>query len=143
MSETYSFGQKKDLCQRIHDIPLRSKKKEQFLLDVFSLINPDKYHENKNGIFLYFQSLPFETYLALEELVSAAETTATLDPGTETLDAYVPLSVDELSHKKGGSNQFRYSNKERSLIKKHRYDKQLQEQSEFFDSEFETETHRE
>ena len=138
MEEAFSYDQKKALCDRIQSVPLRGKRKEQFLLEVFHLINPEKYHQNRNGVFVYFQKLPLETYLALDGLVSKVEN-AKLDPTSEIISEYVPYSPDELTHKKGGGDQFRYSNKERSLIKKNRYDKQLKEQSDFFESEFESE----
>lgn len=95
------------------------KKKEHFV-SIFKIIkknNPDiVINENKNGIFLFFNNLNEKTYIDIDKYLSKLNN---IDETTETIDEGILFNSSETEQIDGG---FKYSNKEKSLIKKKNYD---------------------
>lgn len=120
--------------------------------------NSDNVTENNNGIFMYFHNLSVETYLKLEECINEinkknkklsnnqnacsednnsihseesrsdklVDNTVNNDP---LATKYTPYASSEFAYQNDFNPRLKYSNKEKNLIKRHRYDKNIDKEN--------------
>lgn len=131
----YTFEQKERLARRIQKL-----KKQKYLSDIENIIikyNPDiDITTNPHGKFMYFQDLKKETYYKLEKYVQRIlklKTLSETSDNTQYMSDIIKYSEEDDPF--SNNPKLRYSNKERNLIKRKIYDKQINEGS---DSEHET-----
>jgi hypothetical protein len=128
MEEVYTHKKKLKLVCRIQKI-----KKKEDLVKIFSIINDENssYMENSNGTFMFFHKLKDETYYKIEkELNRLSNKGCTTDSISATSDGYSdskfkPYVEDEFSTQNNIGPKLKFSNKEKSLIKRKRYDKNI------------------
>ena len=120
----YTFEQKERLARRIQKL-----KKQKYLIDIENIItkyNPNlDITTNPHGKFMYFQDLKKETYYKLEKYVQKILKLKTL---SETSDNQYNSDLSKYSEDDDqftNNPKLRYSNKERNLIKRKLYDKQI------------------
>ena len=130
MSEKYTHDMKKKLANKIKKI----KKKEDMakILNIILVDNPS-YMENKNGLFMFFHKLKDCTYEKIDkELknINRKKKYYTESINSENLSErkeYRPYAQDEFPSQQGISPKLKFSNREKSLIKRRRYDKNINE----------------
>lgn len=129
MPEKYTHGMKKKLANKIKKI----KRKEDIarILNIILADNPS-YMENSNGLFMFFHKLEDSTYNKIsEELKKINKTKKYFNESSinsETLSEkkeYKPYAKDEFPSQQGISPKLKFSNREKSLIKRRRYDKNI------------------
>jgi hypothetical protein len=148
---TYSFEQKEKLARRIQKL----KKEKHFfdIQDIITKHNPDiNITTNPSGHFMYFQNLRFETYYAIEKYIKkvtmgqflseTSETYSTQNTQSDSRKTYLSDSVSETPKNKDSliddikkyssedepfstNPKLKYSNREKNLIKRKNYDKQI------------------
>jgi len=127
----YTHDQKMELAGKINKI----KNKEELII-IFNLISKDpiiiknnQIMENSNGVFMLFNKLSTETYIAIEQelkklklkrkmgasLITSSENRVDVDTGGEN------SSTQEISSPQND----RLSNREKNLIKRRKYDKNI------------------
>ncbi len=130
MKNKYSYKYKKKIADRINKI----KNKKDFV-KIFEIIQSDKSDkknqitENNNGLFLLFHNLKDETYVEIEKYLKILnkkrryykDSVNSEDIASNT-DLYKPYAIDEFPSQKGISPKLKYSNKEKNIIKKKRYE---------------------
>lgn len=117
----FSHKRKERLANKISKI-----KRKKDLVKVYEIIQSDndQYVENNNGLFFMFHSLKPETYKKLEKFIVEINNKRTncVDSATsEDKLEYKPYAQDEFSL----SPKLKYSNKEKNLIKRRQYDKDV------------------
>jgi|SaaInlStandDraft_3_1057020.scaffolds.fasta_scaffold14274_2 hypothetical protein len=120
----YSYNAKIRLRDRVECLP----KKSQFI-KVYNIITPKSYTENNNGILIYFHNLSNETYRDLEIFLDDVD-----DNDIESTERryYKPYAKDEFPQQEKLNPKLRYSNREKSLMRKHKYEStQEDERSEY------------
>ena len=128
MSDKYTHDEKLKLAGKIKKI----KKKEDMarILNIILEDNP-KYMENKNGMFMFFHKLEPCTYAKIEKelrLINKKSKCYTDSINSESVSEkkeYVPYIQDEFPSQQGMSPKLKFSNREKSLIKRRRYDKHI------------------
>ena len=83
--------------------------------------------ENNNGVFMFFHKLKNETYIKIDDelkKISASKKSNTESDNSENRK-YTPYAADEFPSQKGISPKLKFSNREKSLIKRRRYDKNI------------------
>ncbi len=119
---------KKKLANKIKKI----KKKDDVakILNIILDDNPS-YMENKNGLFMFFHKLNDSTYEKIEnelKLINKRKKYYTESINSETVSdkkEYKPYTQDEFPSQQGISPKLKFSNREKSLIKRRRYDKHI------------------
>ncbi|AYV76689.1 MAG: hypothetical protein Terrestrivirus11_30 [Terrestrivirus sp.] len=133
---TYSFEQKEKLARRIQKL-----KKEKHFCDIQDIItkhNPEiNITTNPSGHFMYFQNLRTETYFAIEKYIKKVTMGQFLSESSDaysTQNTHSETKKDTLSESKKYSSEeehfssnpkLKYSNREKNLIKRKNYDKQI------------------
>lgn len=138
MSE-YTLERKKKLAKELQEI-----KSKKFLVDVFHAIKSDspEVSENSNGLFLMFESLSDDTYEKLEKMLDkrrkklrkrsdSASASATM--GDSENKTYRPYYHDEFPSERNMSPRIRFNNKEKALLKRKQYDKEIGDDEEYAD----------
>lgn len=82
--------------------------------------------QNNNGIFMYFHNLEDETYNNLEKYIIGI--TKTSEYSSEDRKCYTPYNYDEFELSPSDGKKMKYSNKEKSLLKRQRYEQESEEQ---------------
>lgn len=124
----FSHKQKKLLAKRISEL-----EKKNDVLKVCEIIKSDPtlanscegITENSNGVFMYFQNLSDATYLGIEEYINNIIVPVSSDENKN----YIPYAHDEYSLQPNMGLKLKYSNKEKNLLKRRRYDQSLEEES--------------
>ena len=118
----YTYEQKEKLARRINKI--KNKKK---LIDILKIIQKDPSYdgmtENNNGIFLLFHKLTNETYYRIEKYFKKNMNTTSDDlisESTNNIDISYSNDFDL-----DNQSKFKYSNKEKCIIKRKLYDNAL------------------
>lgn len=117
---------KKRLVNKIQKL-----KKKEDLARIVSLIMDDNslYVENNNGIFMFFHKLQDDTYLKIEnELLIINRNKTNSAANSDTLSEkkeYQPYSADDFPSQKGISPKLKFSNREKSIIKRKQYDENI------------------
>ena len=120
----YTYEQKEKLARRINKI-----KNKQKLIDILKIIQKDPSYdgmtENNNGIFLLFHKLTNETYHKIEKyfkknLNTTSDEQFTESQSTNNIDVIYSNDFDL-----DNQSKFKYSNKEKCIIKRKLYDNAL------------------
>lgn len=119
----YSHEDKKKQLYMIQKIRNKNKLKQVYL--IIKKYNPSiTVTENDNGIFLKFNDLNDDTYRELGELIKKYIKNKLLSEQSETYKTiYTPYSQDDLLGSTKFAAKLKYSNKEKTLIKKKMYDR--------------------
>lgn len=135
IGKIYSHKKKEKLANRISKI---KRKKE--LVKIFEIIRNenDTVTENNNGLFMYFHNLKYDTYIKIEKYLALLDkqilhysdnTIISEDSqnnnctNTDTAQKeYKPYTTDDFPSQREFSPKLKYSNKEKNLIKRQRYD---------------------
>ena len=120
----YTYEQKEKLARRISKI-----KNKQKLIDILKIIQKDSSYdgmtENNNGIFMLFHKLRNETYYKIEKYLKKNFNTTSDEPFTDSLS----VNNIEISYSNDfdldNQSKFKYSNKEKCIIKRKLYDNAL------------------
>ena len=120
--DKYPYEKKKLLADRIGEV-----RKKEHMKKIFAIIRKEnpQITENNNGIFLFFHNYNTSTYVEIEQYLDSIKKDSN---SSERLE-YTPYATDEFSKQNNISPKLKYSNKEKILIKKHRYDKSTSEQN--------------
>lgn len=121
MSCEYTHDMKKKLAQQIQGI-----KSKKTLIEIGCIIQEDspEISENSNGLFMFFESLKDETYEKLSKIVNGQKNSNSDSPASEQ-KSYKPFFHDEFPSERDMNPKLRYNNKEKSLIKRKQYDKEI------------------
>lgn len=146
MEIEYSFEQKEKLVEQIQKL-----KKEQHFIDILEIItkhNPDiNITENQNKKLMYFQNLKPITYIEIEKYIKKTTIKRFLSKSsdnTDTQNTHINSENLQDDMKKSSTDnepfsdnpRLKYSNKEKNLIKRKKYDEQINNQElEFSESE--------
>ena len=124
MSDEYSFEQKERLARRIQK--LKKQKYVSAIEDIITKHNPQlDITTNPSGKFMYFQDLRKETYHALEKYVRKILKLRTLSETSDNQYSSEIIKYSEDDDPFSNNSKLKYSNKERNLIKRKIYDKQV------------------
>jgi len=119
----YSYEMKQQLANEIEKI-----RKKKYLINILKIIkmkNPDiEITENKNGIFIFFNDLTNETYNDLKTYIIQLKEKK--EKTLDSVDSNIFLTVSETET----NTKLKYSNREKSLIKKKLYDNVVSSQNE-------------
>ena len=116
----YSYRQKKALSDKINRI-----KNKTILTNVFKIIYSESTQctENNNGIFVRFNNLSNKTYYMIDSYLKEVYTkkvSITTETDSET-DPY-KKRLSDTNYDENLESKLRYSNKEKSLIKRQLYE---------------------
>lgn len=121
MTYIYSFEELEKMVDKISKI--RKKKYLEGIRDIIIDNNPEiKITENANGLFFHFHNLTNETYSKINNLLKKISRVKSSD-SDHLSSEYIPYSNDEFLF--SSDNRLKYSNKEKNIIKRKIYDKEL------------------
>src|SRR5690606_12736853 len=81
--------------------------------------------ENSNGIFMFFHKFSNDTYIKLEEYVDQIcqrDKSVNDSDSCSTPTTYYSQEVDDFPSQDGISPKLKFSNKEKNVVKRRRYD---------------------
>ncbi len=126
MEEIYSHEKKKKLAERISKL-----KKKEDMVKILEIIYQDNKDitENQNGLFMFFHNLNNVTYCKIEAYLksSTIKKSSEVDE-TASEKEYTPYDTNEFPDQDTLSPKLKYSNREKNIIKRQRYDIQLSDQ---------------
>jgi hypothetical protein len=116
--ESYSYEKKKRMAETI------SKLKKNDMREILKIIYEDNKNitENQNGLFMLFNKLDNGTYCKIDNYLKSIKKKKYNTQSTsenKTYDENSSIEYDQLDPK------LKYSNKEKNIIKRQRYDSQL------------------
>ena len=119
---TYTHKQKVKLVDKIQNL-----KRKKDLVKVYEIIQEDDINvtENSNGVFMYFHALKPETYIKIEEYIKKANRRKRKTESEEFPVEYVPYAQEEFPSQKEFGPKLKYSTGERNLIKRKRYEQNI------------------
>jgi len=126
MEATYSYEKKKRLAERISKL-----RKKEDMVKIFEIIYQDNKNitENQNGLFMFFHTLNDSTYhkidLFLRSSVKKKSPTDTTSESQSEQKEYSSYVKNEFPDQEKLNPKLKYSNKEKNLIKRQRYDDHL------------------
>ena len=135
MEKGYNYEKKKRLAEKISRI-----KKKKDLIKIFEIIYEEnkQISENNNGIFMFFHNLSEKAYQNVEQYLknmkkrrTEARTESDLSEKTNT----VCSPKDDMTELENLSPKLRYSNREKNIIKRLRYDETISSNNENSDKE--------
>lgn len=120
----YTHEKKKRIAKKIEKIGKRNKKE---IVKIYEIIQNDKkvqeqklMTKNDNGYWMFFHKLEDTTYAKIElELANIYNRSSPI--GSDTIDDYKPYVQEEFPSQKGMAQRFKYSNKEKTLMKRQMY----------------------
>jgi len=127
---------KKKIASRISKI----RNKEE-LVNIFNIIKEEKKNnhvtENNNGLFMYFHDLEDSTYEKIEKEIKRINNKKkrihSENNGSETnsseIQEYKPYSQEEFPSQSGISAKLKFSNKEKNLLKREKYNNKMNSDS--------------
>lgn len=128
MSDVYTHEKKKKLAERISKL-----KKNEHKIRVYEIIQEEnkQVSSNENGIFMLFHNLSDETYDRLEKYLRQLRIKGKTDTMSDTSEKleYKPYSVDDFPSQEKLSPKYRYSNREKTLVRKRRYSEAISEEN--------------
>lgn len=136
MESEYTLKKKKQLVNKIRKI-----KSKKALCEIYGIIlkhNTITSNEVNKHLFMYFHDLSDETYDEIYEYVKRYKKRqkkrdrllSQTDDTMLSTEEYKPYSQDDIVSQRNLSPKLKYSNKEKSLIKRRMYDKKLSEYTE-------------
>lgn len=129
----YTYEKKKKLAERISKI-----KRKQDMVQILNIIcekNNKKITENQNGVFLLFDKLDDETYQKIDNYLKTI--VKKQQPNSDNQTLLSPTASDKLSENQfvnytqqdeKFSNDVRYSNREKNIIKRQHFEKKIKDQ---------------
>lgn len=130
MESNYSYDQKKKLAAKIQGI-----KKKENLIEIFKIVHEDnpQFTENHNGVFMFFDKLENTTYYKIEKFLNKLkrkndgpdQSSITSSECKSEKAEYTPYADEEFPAQTNMEPKLKYSNTERSLIKRKQYDKNI------------------
>lgn len=133
MEKKYTHERKKKLAEKISKI---TSKKDQ--VRIFEIIYEDNKSvtENNNGLFMLFHKLSDGTYHKIDKELRRINKrknyySDSVNSETYSLERreYKPYSQEDFPVQKGISPKLKYSNKEKNLLKRQRYDNNINQDS--------------
>lgn len=130
MTKKYSIEKKEKLVNKIKKL----KNKEDFI-KIYNLIQEKEKKPIKEvgeSTMMFFHDLKSETYEAIDKFlkdIHKKQKQTNGDQCTTENTEYKPYSQDEFPSQKTMSPKLKYSNRERNLIKRKRYDQTLMEEN--------------
>jgi hypothetical protein len=140
----YTFDQKKKLATQLSKI--RNKTDALYVYEIINKLNdkcPTK--ENNKKTLLFFHELTDETYDELEKFIkllkkkkrklSQLQTSDSIDTisqsqsTSQTNTDYKPYAIDEFPSQKDFTPKYKFSNKEKNIIKRKNYDNKINKDS--------------
>jgi hypothetical protein len=120
---TYSFDDKQKLVSKIQN--LKKKKYFETIRDIILECNKNlDVTDNSNGLFLCFHNLSNDTYVKIDKFIKKLNKISYTSENSENYSTeYVPYSQQEYPFENNA--KLRYSNKEKSIIKRKIYDKHI------------------
>lgn len=119
----YTQEYKKKLADKISQI-----KNKSIIINIYKIIKDDNKNidalKNKNGVFVYFHALQDSTYNKIEQYLKKINPDS--DINSEKLE-YIPYTNDDFPDQEKLSPKLKYSNKEKNIIKRQRYNKIIAE----------------
>ena len=118
--KVYSHNDKKKLAAQINLITNKSD-----LMEIYKIISSDSVEitNNQNGCFAIFNKLKNDTYVKIEHLLNTLEEKQQqLSPTSSDKKEYIPYHSSEFPAQESLNPKLKYSNKEKNLIKRQRYD---------------------
>jgi len=118
----YSHDMKKRLANRISKL-----KKKEDIIKIYEIISRENtdFTENSSGLFLYFHKLSNKTYYEIEKylaFIKKNENLISTDSASTEKKEYVPYYQDDFSSQKIISPKLKFSNKEKNIIKRRRFE---------------------
>lgn len=129
MEKKYSYEEKKKLANKISKI-----KKKGDLVKIFQIIYGENQSvtENNNGFFMFFHKLSDPTYVKIDIFLKQLNKKR-IEESSETLSSekkeYRPYTEEDFPSQKGICPKLKFSNKEKNLIKRRIYDKNMNNQN--------------
>ena len=132
----YSNKQKMRLKKQIEQI-----KKKKDLVAIYEILQQDNINvtTNNNGMFMFFHNLDNKTYAELEKFLLKLNKQKYCDVGSTTDETYserkeyMPYVADEFPSQKGIEPKFKYSNREKNIIKRIQYNKNINSENGAYD----------
>lgn len=119
----YSYDKKQKLAKILRKIT-----DKQTLVNVFFIIKEENkdmdlmQNMNNNGMWLFFDRFSDSTY---EKIEAELKKRLKSKKKTKSKNTYVPYTEDDFPSQTGMSPKLKFSNKEKNLIKRKRYDKHI------------------
>ena len=127
MVDIYSFEDLEKIVDKISKI--RKKKYLEQIRDLIIENNPDiKVTENSNGLFFHFHNLSNETYIKINIFLKNISKAKKIYNSDQLSSEYIPYSNDDFPF--DSDPKLKYSNREKNIIKRKIYDKELNGHSE-------------
>ena len=128
----YSYNEKKRLANDLSNI-----KKKKYLNKIGKIIMKynNKYVENDNGTFMFFNNLKEETYNELDKLLIKINKKKKLNDNCISDKSlsdsnYQPYISED--HNLSNDSSIKFSNKEKNLIKRKQYSKKLDKEDKIY-----------
>lgn len=117
MDKQYSHDKKQKLADRITTIH-----KKEYMIKIYEIIKEDNIQisENNNGLFMFFHKLSDQTYYKIEQYLKQISKKGEECP--DKINEYVPYACDDFPEQIHLTPKLKYSNKEKNIIKRQRYD---------------------
>jgi hypothetical protein len=120
--KVFTFEEMEKLAHRISKI--KNKNNLEAVRDIILTCNPGlSVTQNTNGLFMCFHNLTNETYNKLSTYIKKIKVNSNSLSDTSENAEYKPYTSNEYPFE--GNAKLRYSNKEKNLIKRKMYDKQI------------------
>lgn len=128
----YTHDKKKKLAEKISKI-----RRKDIMIKIFEIIYADNKDitQNANGVFMFFHKLKDTTYEKIEDHLKKCEAqrkrklnadgSSPCDSDSTEQREFVPYTQEEFPGQEGMSPKLKFSNKEKNLIKRKRYDRSL------------------
>lgn len=128
MDKKYTHEEKQKLADKISTI-----KRKKDLVKILDIMSKDKISvtENNNGLFMFFHKLEDKTYHEIEKYLEYIKNRKVYSDSATSVGSansesykkeYVPYTNEEFPSQNGISPKLKFSNKEKNLIKRRRYD---------------------
>lgn len=117
--KTYTYDEKVALSEKIRKLDNKNN-----IINILKIIYEDNQNifENKNGIYMFFHLLGDSTYAKIEYTLKLINNNV---KSTGEKKEYIPYVKDEFPSQKELCPKLKFSNKERNLIKRCRYDESI------------------
>ena len=125
---SYTINKKKRLARRINE--LRSIDEKTAIYNIIVDNENIDTRESNNKVLMLFNKLSDTTYKKIDKYINKLDKIKAGDStNTINTDDYIPYVNDEFPSQKDFSPKLKYSNKERTLIKRKRFDEKLAEEN--------------
>ena len=124
VDNTFTYEKKKRLADKISKI-----KKKEDLVKIFEIIHNDNknYTETQNGLFMLFNSLSDATYHKIDLYIRSITKKKTANTSENLSEQeYKSYVKNDFPEQKHFNPKLKYSNREKNIIKRQRYDKLIE-----------------